>query len=130
MHENTPQSNDMNDSEIYGLDTRPKTPKLPGQVNHQSSRDAALDALTHDLASHATECIRRFGDFHIALPGGEEYESLYLRLMIDPLLRVIPWARTHVWVLHELNTGINEPDSVFLQLQMIKWLVNGNPHRC
>jgi 6-phosphogluconolactonase/glucosamine-6-phosphate isomerase/deaminase len=108
---------DPDDAETYALEATHKTPKLPGQVNHQATLEAALDALAHDLASHATECIRQFGDFHIALPGGTEYESLYMRLMIDPTLRIIPWERTHVWILHELNTGMREPASVFSQLR-------------
>ncbi|MFG0257477.1 MAG: 6-phosphogluconolactonase [Phycisphaerales bacterium JB043] len=105
------------DPEIYALDTRPRTPKLPGHVNHQASCDAALDALTHDLASHATECVRRFGDFHIALPGGEEFDRLYLRLLIDPSMRIIAWERTHVWIHQEEREGIHEPTSALTQVR-------------
>ena len=75
MPEDLHSQGNPDEPETYAIDACPATPKLPGQVNHQASKDAAIDALTHDLSSHATECIRRFGDFHIALPGGTQYES-------------------------------------------------------
>ncbi|MHC4975025.1 MAG: 6-phosphogluconolactonase [Planctomycetota bacterium] len=114
-HANNPKHG--SEPAIYALDTRPRTPKLPGHVNHQPNRDAALDALTHDLASHAVECVRQFGDFHIALPGGEEFDQFYLRLLIDPSMRIIAWERTHVWIHQEERDGIHEPTSAFAQIR-------------
>ena len=85
----------------YSLEPLPGAPDLPGSVVIRQEGDEALDALLEDLVAHAQACVREFGDFHLALPGGGAMEPVFVRLMIDPRFRALPWKRTHLWLLHE-----------------------------
>jgi 6-phosphogluconolactonase len=76
-------------------------PKLPGEVIVVPTADEVIDHLAADLVLHAANCVRQFGDFHLALSGGETFELLYRRLMYDPNYRSLPWRRTHLWFVDE-----------------------------
>jgi len=80
---------------------RTVAPPLSGQVVVRPDVDRVIDALAADLVIHAENCVREFGDFHVALSAGPEFERLYTRLMYDPNYRRIPWRRTHLWFVHE-----------------------------
>lgn len=89
------------DRGAYSLEPAPVAPELPGRVVLRPDADEALDALLEDLVGHALACVREFGDFHLAAPGDAAFEPLFVRLMIDPRFRALPWKRTHLWLLHE-----------------------------
>lgn len=76
-------------------------PDLPGEVIVGEDVESVLDVLASDLLIHATNCVRSFGDFHLALCGGATPVPLYRRLMLDPAFRAMPWRRTHLWLVDE-----------------------------
>lgn len=76
-------------------------PSLPGSVIVRDTPDELFDALSADLLIQARNCVRAFGDFHLALSGGTTPEPFYRRLMYDPLCRDLPWIRTHLWQVDE-----------------------------
>lgn len=82
----------------YEVEPDPVSPDLPGQVALCPGPDEILDAVAADLFVQANACVREFGDFHLALSGGLLVERLFLRLMVDPLYRALPWTRTQLWV--------------------------------
>ena len=79
------------------------TPSLPGEAIVAFDADEAVDRLSGDLVQHAFNCVRKFGDFHLALSGAPAFELLYRRLMYDPNYRWLPWRRTHVWFTEEFG---------------------------
>ncbi len=90
------------EGETYRLDEIPPSPpSLPGAVTVARSADQLIDAIAADLLVHAKNCVRTFGDVHIALSGGSTPMPLYERLMYDPNLRSFPWTRTHLWIVDE-----------------------------
>jgi hypothetical protein len=123
MHDRPAGSDNPGDGEKgdgekgYALEPRPEPPTLPGEIVQRTSADDALDALATDLVYHASMCVRNFGDFHLALSGGPEFESLYLRLMIDPAYRSLPWERTHLWIVEEARVGFDDARSAFRQVR-------------
>lgn len=88
-------------------------PALPGEVVLSADSDATIDALAADLMLHARNCVRQFGDFHLALSGGSTPQPLYRRLMYDPMLRAFPWARTHLWMVDERCVPFDDARSNF-----------------
>lgn len=88
-------------ADIYELEPEVPTPDLPGTVVLRPSYSEAADALASDLYFHAANCVRSFGDFHIALPGGQSPVTLYNTLLIDPAYRDMPWKRTHIWLVSD-----------------------------
>lgn len=94
--QNTPPMDDA-----YELSPAPVAPKLPGAVVMREDADATIGALAADMMLHALNCVRVFGAFHLALSGGSTPFPLYTRLMIDPVFRHFPWAKTHVWMVDE-----------------------------
>ncbi|MBT8484724.1 MAG: hypothetical protein HKO59_11495 [Phycisphaerales bacterium] len=101
----------------YGLEADAlEPPPLPGTVVVRAGADELIDCVAADLVVHAENCVREFGDFHIALSGGAVFEPLYRRLMYDPNYRRIPWRRTHLWFVVERCMPFEEPGSVFRQI--------------
>lgn len=84
-------------TEPYALGREPTAPVLPGKVVVREREDQVFDTLAAELFLHAVECVRTFGDFHLAIGAGRFQEQLCRRLMIDPAVRALPWKRTHVW---------------------------------
>lgn len=76
-------------------------PNLPGSVIVRDSVTELVEEMGIDLLTHALNCVRAFGDFHIALSAGKTPVPLYLHLMIDPTCRAIPWRKSHLWVVNE-----------------------------
>lgn len=83
---------------IYELSPEPPAPRLPGSVVVREGVDEVVDALAADLLAHSQNCVRQFGDFHMALSGGRTPVPLYTRLMIDPALREFPWRRVQLYL--------------------------------
>ena len=81
-------------------------PALPGEVIALKDPDEVLARLARDIVDHALQCVRKFGDFHIALSGGRTPFPLYTRLMTDPLYRALPWAKTHLWIVDERRVAL------------------------
>ncbi len=103
--------------ERYALESEvPKAPQLPGEAVTAASSDELIDRIASDLVTHAANCVRRFGDFHLALSGGEILDPLYCRLMYDPNYRVLPWRRTHLWMVDERCVPDADPRSRFRQI--------------
>jgi 6-phosphogluconolactonase len=97
---------------IYGFDEPViEAPPLPGNVVVAPTYDELVDLVAADLCAQADECVRRFGDFHLALSGGRTPQLLYERLMYDPNFRRLPWRRTHVWLVEERGVPLDDPAS-------------------
>lgn len=95
-------------SMVYDLsDPLPELPELPGQVEVCPDADVAAERLLTDFRHQADCCVRAFGDFHVALPGDACFDALYRRLLVDPLFRMLPWRKTHLWMLDAY--GDSEP---------------------
>lgn len=100
------------DLEPYGFsETKLVGPPLPGagQVIVSEAADELLDKLAADLVVHAENCVRQFGDFHLALSGGSTPQPLYELLMYDPNCRRLPWRRTHLWMVDERCVPFDHP---------------------
>lgn len=97
--------------ESYDVAESPKAPSLPGTVIVRRDIDSVVDALAADLLLHAFNCVRAFGDFHLALSGGSTPVALYQRLMIDPGYRAMPWTRTHLWIVDERRVPFDDDRS-------------------
>jgi 6-phosphogluconolactonase len=103
-------------SESYGLiENRLVGPSIPGatDVIAAETADELIDKLAADLVVHAENCVRQFGDFHLALSGGSTPQPLYERLMYDPNYRRLPWRRTHLWIVDERCVGFDHQQSNF-----------------
>jgi 6-phosphogluconolactonase len=90
-----------------------RTPSLTGEVVALATADELIDRLAADLIIHAENCVREFGDFHLALSGGSTPQPLYERLMYDPNCRRLPWRRTHLWMVDERCVPFDDADSNF-----------------
>ena len=88
-------------------------PSLPGEVIALETADELIDRLAADMVVHAENCVRQFGDFHLALSGGGTPQPLYERLMYDPNCRRLPWRRTHLWMVDERCVPFDDPASNF-----------------
>lgn len=87
----------------------PEPPRLTGTVVLRATPDEAIDAAAADLLLQAHNCVRAFGDFHLAIAASESAEPFLRRLMYDPVLRELPWARTHLWVVADSRVGPDDP---------------------
>src|SRR5262245_41366302 len=88
-------------------------PTLPGKAMAARSIDEVIDKLAADLVVHSENCVRQFGDFHLALSGGSTPQPLYERLMYDPNCRRLPWRRTHLWIVDERCVPFDDARSNF-----------------
>lgn len=102
----TPEPYDLVKRQLVG-------PPLPGEVIVTETADELIDKLAADLVVHAENCVRQFGDFHLALSGGSTPQPLYERLMYDPNYRRLPWRRTHLWMVDERCVPFDHPQSNF-----------------
>ena len=91
------------DAESFDLvpGTDVPTPRLTGGVVHRADTDTLIDALLAELAIHARNCVRAFGDFQFAISGTPATEACLRRLMYDLGHRDFPWTRTRVWMIDE-----------------------------
>ncbi len=95
----------------------PRAPSLPGTVVVRDTDDDLLDVMTADLLLHAQQCVRTFGDFHLALSGGSTPLPFYRRLMYDPAAREFPWRRTHLWIVDERCVPLDDDRSNFKAIE-------------
>lgn len=78
--------------------------------------DDVLDAAAADFLIQAQNCVRTFGDFHLAV-SMTGTEALLRRLMYDPALRELPWKRTHLWMVDEWDVPGDDTRRLFPLLQ-------------
>ena len=90
---------------------------LPGRVHVAKDRDGLFDDLARALWGAAGAAIDARGVFHLALSGGSTPEPFYVHLIIDPRYRLIPWDKTHVWLVDERRVALDDARSNF---RMIK----------
>ena len=91
-------------------------PRLRGSVVTRHAAEDLSDAVAFDLVAHAADCVREFGDFHLALSGGRTPQPLYAALMYDPRFRALPWRRTHLWIVDERCVPFDDPRSNYGQI--------------
>jgi 6-phosphogluconolactonase len=103
----------------FDLEPAPTPPTLPGTVVVKTDIEDLAGALLADLLIHAQNCVRAFGDFHLALSGGSTPLPLYMRLMTDPLYRSFPWKFTHLWLVDERRVPLDDDRSNFRHLREI-----------
>lgn len=94
--------------ELVPLDA-PAPPRLPGEVFVRPDYDAVIDAVLADLFLHAVNCVRAFGDFHLAAAPTPGVEPVLRRLLYDLNYRDFPWTKTRVWMTHEVLHPTREP---------------------
>ncbi|MEZ6244104.1 MAG: 6-phosphogluconolactonase [Phycisphaerales bacterium] len=93
------------------------SPALPGRTIVRDDFEDVLDLAGSDLFMHAMECVRSFGDFHLALSAGDLQDRLYVRLMVDPKFRALPWTRTHLWLVGEGACSPATPGSCYAEIR-------------
>lgn len=103
---------------VYALEPEPHLPDLPGEVVVRGTFEDLLDPLAVDLMVHAMTCVRKFGDFHLAVSSGPAQLALALRLMVDPAYRGLPWPRTHLWFITD-RSGPHQSDGDIAKLLAI-----------
>lgn len=74
---------------------------LPGQTIVQADTEDLFHELGATLREAALKSVEARGVFHLALSGGSTPEPFYIRLVTDPLYRVLPWRHTHIWIVDE-----------------------------
>jgi 6-phosphogluconolactonase len=97
----------------YGIEGHVEAPPLPGTVVVRPDNEELHHALGSDLLLHAKNCVRAFGDFHLALSGGSTPLPFYERLMTDPTFRELPWEQTHLWIVDERRVPLDDAKSNF-----------------
>lgn len=102
--------------ETYSLEDGAMAPDLPGEVIVRSDHDDLYAALGAELLIHAKNCVRTFGDFHLALSGGGTPIPFYRALMTDPAYRDLPWKFTHLWIVDERRVPFEDERSNWGQL--------------
>lgn len=101
------------------LEFEPEPPKLPGSVVVRKEAEDLHSAMGADLFIHAMNCVRTFGDFHLALSGGSTPLPFYQRLMVDPMFRALPWTRTHLWIVDERRVPFEDERSNYRHIEEI-----------
>lgn len=104
------------DPEMYALEPGAVVPDLPGEVVVLADKDDLYHAMAAELMMHAKNCVRTFGDFHIALSGGSTPLPFYRALMTDPAFRDMPWKFTHLWVVDERRVPFDHEKSNWGQI--------------
>ncbi len=74
---------------------------LPGNTTTAPDTETLFERLGEQLMQSAFEAVDERGVFHLALSGGSTPEPFYMRLVIDPKFRALPWKKTHLWVVDE-----------------------------
>lgn len=98
------------DAQSYDLDPDNVPPELPGSVRVGEDLEETLDFIAADLFIQSCNCVRSFGDFHLALSHGQVQERLLIKLMVDPKYRTMPWSRTHLWSIAESKLEPGHPE--------------------
>lgn len=81
-----------------------RPPRVGGEVVLRPEADGAIDAMLADMYLHASNCVRAFGDFHLAIGATPGVETALVRLLYDLNFRDFPWGRTRLWMTEERGT--------------------------
>ncbi len=100
-------------------DTAIAAPPLPGSVLTADTAERLHERLAADLIAQALNCVHQFGDYHLALSGGGTPMPFYERLMTDPNYRLMPWRRTHLWIVDERRVPFEDPKSNYRHIREI-----------
>jgi 6-phosphogluconolactonase len=80
-------------------------PQLTGEAHVAATADQLYDDLAMALVGAAHHAVSDREVFHLALSGDVAaepgLERFYMRLVIDPRFRALPWERTHLWLVDE-----------------------------
>lgn len=102
--------------------TLPAAQRLPGprrQVPDSSAISAwpeeLIARLAGDIEAAAVRAVRRFGEFHLAFPGGSSPVALFQQLAAGHYS--FPWAHTHLWLVDERCVSLWDPRTNFQGLQ-------------
>lgn len=103
------------------IEADPIPPKLPhaSAVAVRRDMEDLHSVMAAELFVHAQNCVRQFGDFHLALSGGSTPLPLYTRLMVDPAYRDMPWKFTHLWIVDERRVPFDDDKSNFKHIKEI-----------
>ncbi|MCE7972818.1 MAG: hypothetical protein DYG92_00625 [Leptolyngbya sp. PLA1] len=82
-----------------------RPPRVGGEVVLRPEADGAIDALLADVYLHASNCVRAFGDFHVAIGATPGVETALVRLLYDLNYRDFPWSRTRLWMTQECGVA-------------------------
>ncbi|MCC6950431.1 MAG: hypothetical protein IT433_03170 [Phycisphaerales bacterium] len=82
-----------------------RPPRIGGEVVLRPEVDGAIDAMLADVYLHASNCVRAFGDFHVAIGATPGVETALVRLLYDLNYRDFPWGRTRLWMTEESAPG-------------------------
>lgn len=115
----TPQPEQSQDPMYRVMDDLIPALPMPGAraVAVRPTVDEIIDTLAAELVLMAEQCVRDYGDFHLALSGGSTPEPLYERLMYDPDYRRLPWGRTHIWIVDERCVPFDDARSNFRMIR-------------
>ena len=108
-------ADDIYEIEPTGFDV----PALPGGVNVGADEEDAQERLGRDMLMAAKQAVGARGVFHLAVSGGGTPMPFYRRLMIDPLFREMPWARTHLWIVDERRAPEDSDTNNFKHIHAI-----------
>ena len=75
--------------------------QLNGTVVVCPTVDEVYDELGKALIAAAKEAVDQRGAFHMALSGGSTPKRFYELLANDRRYRVVPWHKTHLWIVDE-----------------------------
>ncbi len=95
----------------------PSPPQLTGRVHIRDDREDLFDDLGMNLLQAATQAVEQRGIFHLALSGGSTPERFYMRLVIDPRFRALPWSETHLWLVDERRVPLDDELSNFRMIR-------------
>ncbi len=102
--------------DIFSLEEPITPPALSGEVVVRQNLDDLYHMMVAELLLHAKNCVRSFGDFHIALSGGSTPLPFYRMLMTDPAFRDMPWKFTHLWIVDERRVPFDDERSNWGQI--------------
>ncbi len=72
----------------------------------------------------AFESVTRKGVFHLVLSESSSLDDFYARVMCDPEMRTLPWAKMHVWFFGDTT----DDDSIQIAVAMHSGIDEANVH--
>lgn len=84
---------------------------LWGSLEPAPDVDVLFETLGDALVQSALNAVQTRGVFHLALSGGGTPEPFYIRLVTDPKFRMLPWEKTHVWLVDERRVPLTHEKS-------------------
>ena len=83
----------------------PTPPRLPGVVETGKNADHLLDVVSAELLLEAEQRVHLGELFHLAVCGSDAIAQFLERMMYNPDMRRFPWAKTHCWLIDDLDSG-------------------------